>query len=47
MCTKSKNTSGRFIPSSRVYEHAKLLMSIATKERLKTSNYWNGKRIYY
>lgn len=44
MCLKSKNTSERMTCSAKQYEEAKLLMSKATKERLKQNNPWKGKK---
>lgn len=44
MCTKSRNTNERIIPSSKTYEYAKLKMSEAIKNRLINNNQWNGKK---
>lgn len=44
MTLKNSKTKGRLVFSSRAYEEAKLMMSIATKERLKHNNVWLGRK---
>ena len=42
MCGIKKK--GRYIPSARVYENAKIAMSKATKDRLSKFNFWEGRK---